>query len=219
MYISSIIGGLKRKRQLMKSKSDEKSTNNSVENNVSRLLDDSADDEMMLLCSQAIEKTIAADANCDISSKTTDYLSIPGISPLEDTDDTINNNVYHHAAKKFKSIQSSNYLDDKKNYNLKPKCHTITSNSFNNSTSSTIVTNNIKEDSSLNDSLANDDEWFSSIDLSAIEQDILLNDNKTTSVSITQKIDKVCNKQSLNTNIDKHLNNRSSKYYNIYFPI
>lgn len=220
MYNYFIIGAKKRKRQLMKSKNDENSTNNSTENvNISRLLDDSADDEMMLLCSQAIEKTIAADADSNITNKTTstNSLSIPGISPLKDTND----NVCHHAAKKFKSVDCSKYFDVKKNDNIQTQSHTITSILVNksenktNNTSNAIntVTNSNKEDFSLmlNDSLANDeDELFSAIDLSGIEQDILLGENKTRSVSDMKKNVTVYNKQPENTNIDKQTENKSS---------
>lgn len=217
IYNSFIIGAKKRKRQLLKSKNDENSTNNSTENNISRLLDDSADDEMMLLCSQAIEKTIAADAEYTNETKSSNSLSIPGISPLKDTND----NVCHHAAKKFKSVHCSKYLDVKKNDNTKTQSHTITSSSINKSENKTnntsyainTVTNSNKEDLSLllNDSLANDeDELFSAIDLSAIEQDILLGENNTLSVSAMQKNDTACNKQPQNTKIDKQMENKSS---------
>lgn len=204
----------------MKSKNDENSTNNSTENNnINRLLDDSADDEMLLLCSQAIEKTIAADTDSNITNKTTstNTLSIPGISPLKDTND----NVCHHVAKKFKPIHCNKYPDVKKNGSIQTKSHTITSSSVNqsennaNNTSYAIntINNNKKEDLSslLNDSLANDeDELFSAIDLSAIEQDILLSDNKTVSLSTIEKSDSVCNKLPQNTNIDKKMENKSS---------
>lgn len=172
----------------MKSKSDTSSTNNSTENNnVKHLLNDSADDEMMMLCSQAIEQTIASEANYTKGSNElskSSFSSIVGISPLKDFNSTSNNNVFNHATKKFKFSQCKE-LDNEKNKNIQSQCHTITSNTENMfqkdvnncSTSVKHIATDIKKDSSLSlfeDSLANDDDddLFSALDLSAIEQDV-----------------------------------------------
>lgn len=170
----------------MKSQSDTSSTNNSTENNnVRNLLNDSADDEMMMLCSQAIEKTIASDANYTKESNElskSNFLSIVGISPLKDFNSTSNNNVLNHATKKFKLSQCKQ-LDNEKNENFQTQCHTVTSNAENTlqkdinncSTSVKHIATDINKDSSLSlleDSLANDDDLFSALDLSAIEQEV-----------------------------------------------
>lgn len=204
-----VIGAKKRNRELMKSKKDTStSTNNTVENNIlSNLLNDSADDEMMFLCSQAIEKRIADDNNCNTMKRTTSLakansLSIVGISPLKDTNNTLNNNVYHQAAKKFKPVPCK-YAEDKKFENVLSQCQSVTTNLENkaqNNASSisaiNTVTNGGKDDSLsllLNDSLASDDDLFSAIDLSAIEQQIV--SSKETASTSSNQCNKVCDKQ------------------------
>lgn len=179
--------------------------NNSLEtNNVKSLLDDSADDELMLLCTQDVERTIANDdASCKNIKETKhvkkfDYLSIGGITPLKDTNVNTNNNEYYHVSKKFKPIYG------KKNENLRSPCHTITSNMEKNEQKNKAENHNKDCSISLfNDSLANEDDLFSSIDLSEIEQQIS-SDNKTTSASVTQK----CNTQQHNTHIRKQYENK-----------
>jgi len=178
------------------------SANSSTENNnVGCSLDDSADDEMMMLCSQAIEQKIAEDANNtnNTVNKPTKLivshsLSINGISPLKDTNNTTNNNVYHHAAKKFKPVHSK-LFGEEENSNCKSQCHTLTSNmvnkSENDSSSSAIttVTNSKKDDSSssfLDDTLAKEDEFFLGIDFAEIEQQIMNGAKETTTVSAAQ---------------------------------
>jgi len=178
------------------------SANSSTENNnVGCSLDDSADDEMMMLCSQAIEQKIAADANNtnNTVNKPTKLivshsLSINGISPLKDTNNTTNNNVYHHAAKKFKPVHSKLFGEEQKS-NCKSQCHTLTSNMINksendgSSSSATTVTNSKKDDSlsSLSDdTLAKEDEFFLGIDFAEIEQQIMNGDKETTTVSAVQ---------------------------------
>lgn len=209
MYDFSVKGAKKRNRELMKSKKDTStSTNNAVENNiVNSLLNDSADDEMMFLCSQAIEKTIAADTNFNTMNRTTSLakqnsLSIVGISPLKDTNNTLNNNVYHQAVKKFRSVPCK-YVGDKKTDYIQSLCQPITSNlenkAQNNANSKSdinLITNYNKDDSSsllLNDPLVGDDYLFSAIDLSAIEQQIV--SNKETSTVSSNQCNKVCDKQ------------------------
>lgn len=228
-----ILGAKKRDRQLMKLKNETSSTNtNSTESSIeSSLFNDSADDEMMMLCSQAVEKSIAADTNCNnqnaASSKKTNSLSIVGISPLKNTNNTMNNNVYHHAAKKFKPIHL-NFTDDKKNENLPFSCHTLTTNTgkkslnftTNSSTSASYtVIKSEKEDysSTFNDSTASDDDLFSAIDLSAIEQQISSCDEKTTSA---QQKNKVSNKEQ-RPNICVWPGNKPSKcnFYFLYFSV
>lgn len=218
-YLECILNCLsakKKNRQLMKAKMEASASANSLteNNNVSCLLDDSADDEMMMLCSQAIEQKIAADANNtnNTLNKPTKLivshsLSINGISPLKDTNNTTNNNVYHHVAKKFKPVHSKLFGEEPKS-NYKSQCHTLTSatvnKSENDSSSSAIstVTNSKKDDSSSSlsdDTLAKEDEFFMGIDFLEIEQQIM-NDAKKTSVSATQN----CYKQP-NTNVGKPL--------------
>jgi hypothetical protein len=169
-------------------------------------LDDSADDELMLLCTQDVERTIANDStNCENVIKS--GLSIVGISPLKDTNDNTNNNVYHHVSKKFKPIYNEHF-DGKKNENIQSQCHKITSNMDKN-----VQNNNAKNDnkddliSLFSDSLTNDDDLFSSIDLSEIEQQIS-SDNKTILASTTQK----CIKQP-NIHIRKQNENKQGIYY------
>jgi len=197
------------------------SANSSTENNnVGYLLDDSADDELMMLCSQAFEQKIAADAsisNSTINKPTkliaSNSLSINGISPLKDTNNSTNNNVYYHASKKFKPVQSKLFGEEHED-NCKPRkspCHTITSSaaskSENNcsSSASTSVTNCKKDDSSssLLDNFANDDEFFMGIDFLEIEQQIMADAKKETTVPATQN----CYKQP-NANVDKQLENK-----------
>lgn len=209
-----IIGAKKRDRQLLKLQNDAKSVNNSVENNVVKnLLNDSADDEMLMLCSQAIEKTIATDSNYNTMdtvdtnlTKANNTLSIVGISPLKDTDNTINNNVFHHTAKKFKSIHCKR-LYYESNESVQSQSHVkITENEQNHENSnSTFNTNtNYNKDDSLslllNNSLDNEDDLFSSIDLSAIESQILSSDVKKTT-PVKQKH----NQDFINTNKFKNV--------------
>lgn len=219
-YNIFILGAKKRNRQLLKAKNEANSTaNNSIENNnIKSLLDDSADDEMMLLCTQDVEKTIANDsANCENIKNNknvikSDFLSIVGISPLKDTNDNTNNNVYHHVSKKFKPIYNDHF-DGKKNENIKLQCHTFTSNIDKNIQNNTAK--NIYKDDSIslfNDSLTNDDDLFSSIDLSEIEQQIS-SDNKTISTSVTQK----CTKQQSNIHIRKQNENKPGIYLLFYY--
>lgn len=222
-YLECILNCLsakKRKRQLMKAKTEASSNANSSteNNNVGCSLDDSADDEMMMLCSQAIEQKIAADANITANKSTklivSNSLTINGISPLKDINNATNNNVYYHADKKFKPVQSK-LFDEEPKGNYKSQCHTLTSNtankSENNSSSSTITTDiNCKKDDSssslFDDTLANEDEFFLGIDFSEIEQQIM-NDIKETSstVSATQH----CYKQP-NINVNKQLEKKTA---------
>lgn len=179
--------------------------NNSVENNVQNLLNDSADDEMLMLCSQAIENTIATDSNCNTMNTVTNLtkantLSIMGISPLKDTNNTINNNVFHHATKKFKSIQCKQ-LNDESSENVRSQCHVkITENkqNYKNSNSTSNVNTNCNKNGSLslllNNSFDNEDYLFSSIDLSAIENQILSGVKET----IPRK--QIYNQDFINTN-------------------
>lgn len=208
----------------MKLKNETSSTNtdsagSSIENS---LFNDSADDEMMLLCSQAVEKSIAADTISNnmnaTSSANPNSLSIVGISPLKDTNNTMNNNVYHHVAKKFKPVHLK-FTDDNKNKNVPFPCHTITTNkakkllnytTSSSSSASSTFTNSLKDDcvSAFNDSTASDDDLFSAIDLSAIEQQI---PSETTSITTAQNGNKVCNKQKQDTNMRDRLENKLSK--------
>ncbi|XP_060848625.1 uncharacterized protein LOC132928076 [Rhopalosiphum padi] len=224
-YLECILNCLsakKKKRQLMKAKMEASSSANSSteNNNVGYLLDDSADDELMMLCSQAFEQKIAADAsisNSTINKPTkliaSNSLSINGISPLKDTNNSTNNNVYYHASKKFKPVQSKLFGEEHED-NCKPRkspCHTITSSaaskSENNcsSSASTSVANCKKDDSSssLLDNFANDDEFFMGIDFLEIEQQIMADAKKETTVPATQN----CYKQP-NANVDKQLENK-----------
>jgi len=196
----------------LKSKTDASSTNNANENNNDiNLFNDSADDEMMLLCSQAIEKEIASGTNCKKVILNTSNLLIDGITPLNDNDNTFNNNVYHHAAKKFKPLQSIPF-DDKNNGNVQSRCHTVTSNiehkQQNHTSDSSIPSVNISTNCnsntttnsfslSLNDSLLSEDDLFSAIDLSAIDEQIKEDAKKTTSTTTLQKLTD-CNKQQKN---------------------
>lgn len=198
------------------------SANNSTENNnitennnVACLLDDSADDEMMMLCSQAIEQKIAAEANYTIKKPAkiiaSDSLSINGISPLKDTNNSTNNNVYYHASKKFKTVQSRLFGEEQKDNYCKPKCHTVTSSTANksennnSSSATTSVTNCKKDDSSSSflDAFSNDDDFFSGIDFLEIEKQIMDDLKKTTTVSVTQN-----NYKQPNKNVDKQLENK-----------
>lgn len=208
----------------MKSKSDTSSTNNTTENNnVSHLLNDSADDEMMMLCSQAIEKTIASDANCTKESNElskSNFLSIVGISPLKDFNSTSNNNVYNHATKKFKFSQCKQ-LANEKNENVQFQCHTITSNTENKvqkdvnnySTSVKHIVTDVNKDSSLSlleDFLANDDDLFSALDLSAIEQEVFSGPKKP---SVTaQKCNITCRKPQENSIISDEIDKNAGKF-------
>jgi len=198
----------------MKAKMEASSSANSSSenNNVGCSLDDSADDEMMMLCSQAIEQKIAADSNNTnntVNKPTklivTNSLSINGISPLKDTNNTTNNNVYFHAAKKFKPVHSKLFGEEQKSNDCKSHCHTLTSNminkSENDSSSSAIttVTNSKKDDFSsslLDDTLAKEDEFFLGIDFSEIERQIMKGVKETTTVPATQN----CYEQP-NTNV------------------
>jgi len=193
-----------------------KNNNVTENNNVGYLLDDSADDEMMMLCSQAIEQKIAADASYSTINKPTkiiasDSLSINGISPLKDTNNSTNNNVYYHASKKFKPVQSRLFGEEKKDNYCKPKCHTVTSStanrSENNSSSSatTSVINCKKDDSSSSflDTFSNDDDFFLGIDFLEIEKQILADTKETTTESVTQN-----NYKQPNKNVDKQLENK-----------
>ncbi|XP_025198421.1 uncharacterized protein DDB_G0271670-like [Melanaphis sacchari] len=217
-YLECILNCLsakKKNRQLMKAKMEASSSANSSteNNNVGCSLDDSADDEMMMLCSQAIEQKIAADAiksNSTINEPTkliaSNSLSINGISPLKDINNSTNNNVYHHVSKKFKPVQSKLFGEEQKK-NCKSPCHTITSSTENNSLSSdsTSVENCKKDDSSSSffDILANDDDFFSGIDFLEIEQQIMAGVKENTTVLATQN----CYKQP-STNVDKQLENK-----------
>jgi len=199
-YLECILNCLsakKKNRQLMKAKMEASSSANSSteNNNVGCLLDDSADDEMMMLCSQAFEQKIAADAsisNSTINKPTkliaSNSLSINGISPLKDINNSTNNNVYYHASKKFKPVQSKLFGEEQEDNckSRKSPCHTITSStaskSENNCSSlaSTSVTNCKKDDSSSSffDNFANDDEFFMGIDFLEIEQQIMADAKK-----------------------------------------
>lgn len=202
----------------MKAKLEATSAANSSteKDNVGCSLDDSADDEMMMLCSQAIEQKIAADAsNSTVNTHTklvvSNSLSINGISPLkEDTFNTTNNNVYYHAAKKFKPIQSN---DEQQKKTCKSQCsHTVTSNTenYSSSTATATLTNSKKDDSSsslLDDTLANEDDFFLGIDLSEIEQQIKADIKEPTCVSAIQK----CDKQP-NTNVDTQLKTKPGMF-------
>lgn len=187
--------------------------NNVTENNVGCLLDDSADDEMMMLCSQAIEQKIAADASYSTISTinkptkiiASDSLSINGISPLKDTNNSTNNNVYYHASKKFKSVQSRLFGEEQKD--CKPKCHTVTSSTANksennNSSSATTSVTNCKKDDSSFDTFSSDDDFFLGIDFLEIEKQIMADVEKSTTVSVTQNDYKQPN------NVDKKLENK-----------
>lgn len=155
----------------------------------------------MILCTQDAERAIANDdENCKNlkNGRKSDSFSIVGITPLKDTNDNANNNVYKHVSKKFKST-NNDLFDVKKNENLQSQCHTFTSNMDENVQQNNTEKNKKDDSVSLfNDSLTNDDYLFSSIDLSEIEQQIS-SDNKTISASFTQK----CNKQQHNTHVSK----------------
>lgn len=184
------------------------STNTSAEStNVSRLLDDSADDELMFLCSQAVEKTIASDANCNTINNVINLervnSSIIGIRPLEETNNIPDNknNVDQHAAKKFKPLQH-NFIIKNENVPLRNTTMNIKANKPQTCVSGTLLsTNNVsttkKKDQSssftLNDSLSGDDDLFSAIDLSAIEEQISSGTQKTftSTLSTTQKCNAV----------------------------
>ncbi|XP_001952399.2 putative uncharacterized protein DDB_G0277255 [Acyrthosiphon pisum] len=225
-YLECILNCLsakKRNRQLMKAKMEASSSaNSSTENNNvgGCSLDDSADDEMMMLCSQAIEKKIAADANNtnNTVNKPTKLivshsLSINGISPLKDTNNATNNNVYYPAAKKFKPVHSKLFGEEEKS-NFKSQCHTLTSNMINksenggSSSAITTVTNSKKDDSSsslLDDTLAKEDEFFLDIDFAEIEQQILNGAKETTTASAVQN-----NYKQPNTNVGIQLEKKTA---------
>lgn len=189
-----ILGAKKRERQLQKLQNETKSANNLEKNNVVKnLLNDSADDELLFLCSQAIEKTMDTNSTSTAGSSTdSNYsastslikgynLSIVGISPLEDTNDTINNNV--QAAKRFKSIQC-NQLFERTNVNSRSQCDEKNAENNENSSSALNINTNHNKDSSLllNSYLDNEDDLFSSIDLSEIDNQILSGAKETTHV-------------------------------------
>lgn len=191
----------------MKSKNENNLT--TVNNNISNLLNDSTDDNFMIMCSQAVEKTISTETNCDMqnSSKSTvkgNTLSIAGISPLKEAT-TINNNnyntIYQHTAKKFKPIECSY----KNNENL--QSHTVTKDDLNNEHS---LFGNINNNSSLpmrNDFIFDDDDdLFSAIDLSEIDKQIT--SNVTNTISNTQ--DFIKQQQNKNNSNSAQLENRSS---------
>jgi len=164
----------------LKSKNDSESipSSSSVEN-INSLLNDSSD-ELMILCSQAIEKKIAIDANYNTMNTAEDNsLSILGISPLPNTNNTVNSNMYHHTTTNFK------HIEDKPNENIQFQCDT------NGSLVSENNTNITKDD------LASEDYLFSTIDLAAIEQQIFSNVEKPIPVSTTQICNKLENKSGM----------------------
>lgn len=196
-------------------------TNTNVESNdVKNLLDDSADDELLLLCSQAVEKTIASDPNYGTTSKTIDLeklnASTMGVCPLQET----NNNVYQHAAKKFKPQQNNSCTRIE---NIRPLYRTTVNDGKNKNqcrlpVSATITSNTNDEGSSslLTDSLCNDDDddLFLNIDLSTIEEQYSLNVQKnTTSSSTTWKSNTTNNDKKQNTtNPPSVFQPRSARY-------
>jgi len=168
--ILKCLSNKKKNRQLMKSKNDSNPTN-SADNNLNSLLNDSSN-ELMILCSQAIEKNIA-DTNINSINTTKDnYFSIIGISPLKYTNNSINNNLCQHTTEKFIHVK------DESNENVQLQCD------INNSS----------------DDLATDDYLFSTIDLTEIEQQISSSIDKTISVSPTKKCNKVENKVAIHKN-------------------
>jgi len=155
----------------MKSINDANSTTtSSIDNNndINSLLNDSSN-EMMVLCSQAIEKQIAEENLIAMNTTKDDPLSIAGISPLKNIDNSVTNNLCHNTIKKFKPIE-----DKKKNENVQFQSHI----------------NDSSESQNNKDELASEDYLFSSIDLAAIERQISTDIDKTSSVSTTQKYDK-----------------------------
>lgn len=220
-----ISGAKKRNRQLLKEKNAASSTTTSSteNNNISNLLNDSADDEMMMLCSQAIEKSIATDNyNHTVGSNTSSkshFSSIVGISPLKNTNST-SANMLSLSTKKFKPSHCE--LGIKANENNRSQFSTITSSTENklptnanncSSSASSTVTNSYKDfSSSLNDSLASDDDLFSALDLSAIEKQVMTETKNTTSVSL--KCDTHFNKQQPNTKISNKIENKTGMFNN-----
>lgn len=222
MYIYYLTGAKKRNRQLAKSKSETNPSNNEKENNnISHLLNDSTDDEMMMLCSQAIEKTISLDANYNTTElkkpSKSNSLSIVGISPLKNTSSALNNTLYNQCTKKFKPTTQCKQIDEKGKTNCQTKCHTVTSetknksqNEANNCLLSTTINNKDSLSSLLNDSLANDDELFSALDLSAIEQQVLAN-VKDSAIVTKHNVNTVHAKQQ-NTTFLNVIDNKSGKF-------
>lgn len=173
-------GAKKKNRQLLKSKNDSNSIpSSSSVDNINSLLNDSSD-ELMILCSQAVEKKIANDANLNTMNTPKDNsLSIMGISPLPNTNITVNSNLYHHTTTHFK------HTENKPNENVQFQCDT------NGSSVSKNNTNIIKDD------LASEDYLFSTIDLAAIEQQIFSNVEKPIPVSMTQICNQLENKTGM----------------------
>lgn len=221
MYIYHTTGAKKRNRQLTKSKSETNTSNNVKENNnISHLLNDSTDDEMMMLCSQAIENTISLDANYNSTElkkpSKSNSLSIVGIHPLNNTCSELNNSLYHQSTNKFKPTIQCKQIDEKEKTNCQTKCHTVTSetknesqNEANNCLLSTTNNNKDSLSSLLNDSLANDDELFSALDLSAIEQQVVSN-VKDSAIVTKNNVNTVYAKQP-NTTFLNAIDNKSGK--------
>lgn len=218
-----ILGAKKRNRQLLKAKNEASSTtvSSTENNNVSHLLNDSADDEMMIMCSQAIENSIAADTHRHTvdsnTSSNSHFSSIAGISPLKNINSQ-SNNLFNHATKKFKPTKYEQ-LSFKANETVQSQSSTITSNTENKlkkdssnsslSATSTVTNSNNNSSSLLNDSLASDDDLFSALDLSAIEQKIMSNAKETTPKSVTKKCDTNFKKQQQNTKVLNGIENKT----------